>query len=46
MRWEEGWAGERAGERRQDAFAGNREPTEICHCWPRGVFFVFYEVGW
>lgn len=38
------WAG---GRRRQDAFAGNREPTEICHCWPGGgLFFCFYEVGW
>lgn len=27
-------------------FAENREPTEICHCWPRGGFFCFYEVGW
>lgn len=44
MRWEEGWK----GGRRHDAFAENREPTEICHCWPEGGFFVFvfYEVGW
>lgn len=48
MRWEEGWkgmGGRAAGVR--TLFAGNREPTEICHCWPRGVyFFCFYEVGW
>lgn len=26
-------------------FAENREPTEICHCWPRGVyFFVFMRL--
>lgn len=23
-------------------FAENREPTEICHCWPRGGFFCFF----
>lgn len=26
-------------------FAGNREPTEICPCWPRGGFFCFLW-GW
>lgn len=37
----------RAGGGVRTLFAGNREPTEICHCWPRGVyFFCFYEVGW
>lgn len=40
MRWEEGRKGggvrTEGWRRRQDAFAGNREPTEICHCWPRG----------
>lgn len=53
MRWEEGWKGMggRAGERADGGvrtlFAENREPTEICHCWPRGgLFFCFYEVGW
>lgn len=36
----------RAGGGVRTLFAENREPTEICHCWPRGGFFCFYEVGW
>lgn len=57
MRWqEEGWKGVvgwyREGPGRVAASgrffaAENREPTEICHCWPwLFCFFVFYEVGW
>lgn len=42
MRWEEGMEGYgRAGGVRT-LFAGNREPTEICHCWPRGGFFFVF----
>lgn len=43
--WMEGPEGRAGGVR--TLFAENREPTEICHCWPRGgLFFCFYEVGW